>query len=32
MGALSINTRLYFVGKIKILGDKNKTQIWIEPD
>jgi hypothetical protein len=32
MGALSINTRLYSIGKIKIMGDKNKTQIHIEPD
>ncbi len=32
MGALSINTRLYSIGNIKIMGDKNKTQIRIEPD
>ena len=32
MGTLSINTRLYSIGKIKIMGDKNKTQIRIEPD
>jgi hypothetical protein len=32
MDALSINTRLYSIGKIKVIGDNNKTQIHIEPD